>query len=346
LNIGYSIIGPLLVAFSQWLLENARIDGIERLYFLSREGQLIKRIFDIWSEESDDLPQVDYLLLSRRAISVPMIEKFETILDIARTTYYTNTITNFLWERYGLELSAERWAQVTSTLEWSSQSTLEVHNKNIDHLIPLLRLLEADIIQIKKHEYSALKHYLGEIGLEQGKRQAVVDIGYSATIQDYLNQCIKTPVHGYYMMTHQASLHVSQRNNVLIRGCFHENVDTNFLPPLMYRHSFKLEKFLSSNDAQVIKYEFTQDNKPVAHYRKLSHEEIESSRSRNELQEGVIRYAQDALSIRRRLYPKFQPSCSLAKELLEAFIALQSQTETDLLQSIALDDHYCGRGIV
>ena len=345
-NIGYSIIGPLLLGFSQWLLESARIDGIERLYFLSREGQLIKRIYDIWSEGLDDLPQVDYLVLSRRAISVPMIEEFEAILEIARTTYFNNTITNFLWERYGLELNEERWAQVTSQLQWSSQSIVEVHNKNIDNLIPLLRLLEPDIIEVKNYEYPAMKHYVQQIGLEHGKRQAVVDIGYSATIQDYLNQCIKTPVHGYYIMTHQASLHVKKKNNVLIRGCFHENVDTNSLPPLMYRNSFTLEKFLSSNDAQVIKYELKHDQNPVPLYRELTHEENECSGFRNELQDGVIRYAREATRIRRSFYPNFKPSCSIAKQLFNAFIALQSPMETDLLQSIVLDDHYCGRGIV
>jgi len=45
-NLGYSLIGPLLVSFAQWLLKRANEDGIDRFYFLSREGKPIKAIFE------------------------------------------------------------------------------------------------------------------------------------------------------------------------------------------------------------------------------------------------------------------------------------------------------------
>ncbi len=37
-HMGYSLVGPLLVSFAQWLLQNAKKDGVERLYFLSGRG--------------------------------------------------------------------------------------------------------------------------------------------------------------------------------------------------------------------------------------------------------------------------------------------------------------------
>ena len=345
-NVGYSIIGPLLVGFSQWLIESTRCDRIERLYFLSREGQFIKSIYDIWSEELDDVPQVDYLVLSRRALSVPMIEDFESILNIAKTTYYKNSASNFLLDRFGLELGTDRWAQISNQLPWESNSIIEVHNENIDSLIPLLRLLEPDIFTVKNYEYPGMKQYLDDIGLNKTGRHALVDIGYSATIQNYLNRCVTTPVHGYYMMTHQRSCNVSKKYNVQTRGCFLENVDTNTLPPLMYRYSFELERFLSSNDPQILKYELTQKNNLIAHYRELSQEEIGSFSFRKELQEGTFRYAHDATNIRKKLFPSFKPSCTIAKQLFEAFIVLRSPMEKDMMSNIVLDDYYCGRGIV
>ena len=38
-NWGYSLVGPLLLSFVQWLYKNAQDDGVARLYFLSREGK-------------------------------------------------------------------------------------------------------------------------------------------------------------------------------------------------------------------------------------------------------------------------------------------------------------------
>jgi len=370
-NIGYSLIGPLLVGLSQWLVENARRDGIDHLYFLAREGQLLKCVYDIWSEGLKNLPRADYLILSRRTVSVPMIKSFDHILKIARIKYFPNTISNFLYERYGIQLSAERWAQLSAQLQWHSNSTVEVDNQHIEHLLPLLHALEKEIIAHAATEYGALKHYLGTMRLGESDRQAVVDVGYSATIQGYLNRLIAIParkkhkqkkknkmaaesphkrkMHGYYMITDSRSAEVAKSHNVITRGCYLENVHIempNHLLPPMYRRNFQLEKLLSSDDAQIVRYELDQKNNLTARYRELSSDEIGCSSFRAELLKGVVRYAGDARNIRERIFPGFKPSCEIAKQLFEEFIAQPSKLETDLLQEVALDDYYSGRGIV
>jgi FMN phosphatase YigB (HAD superfamily) len=345
-NFGYSLIGPLLVGLSQWLVESAHRDGIDRLYFLAREGKLIKLVYDLWTEGLEDLPRADYLILSRRAVSVPMMGSLEDILSVARVTYYPNTIANFLYERYGLQLSTERWNQISDQVQWSSNRTVEVCNQQIDHLLPLLNALEAEIIANGGIEYGALRHYLSTMGLDEPGRQAVVDIGYGATIQGYLNRLVATPVHGYYMITDQRSAKVSQKHDVIIRGCYVENGEPSNASTPMYLHSFELEKLLSSSDPQIVCYELDHENTLMPHGRVLSNIESSCSSLREELQDGVIRYARDARSIRERILPSYKPSCGVAKQLYEAFIGQQSQLETDLLKKIVLDDYYCGRGLV
>jgi predicted HAD superfamily hydrolase len=345
-NLGYSLIGPLLVGFSQWLLEKADSDGIDRLYFLAREGQLIKLVYDLWSEGIENSPQTDYLILSRRSVIVPMIQNIEDILKIAKVTYYPNTISSFLFERYGLELSTERWAQLSEQVQWGSNNTVEVYNQNIDHLLQLLDELASEIIAIAGTEYNAMKYYLNNMGLEDSGCQAVVDVGYSATIQNYLNRIVTTSVHGYYLITDQRSVEVSEMHEVIVRGCYLENVQPDDTSPLIYQRSFDLEKFLSSNDAQIIHYELDKDNHLTAHHRELSNSEIECFNFRSVLREGIISYVQDARNIRERILPSYQPSLEIAKQLYEAFIEQQSQLEKDFLQKVVLDDYYCGRGLV
>ena len=346
-NIGYSLIGPLLVGMSEWLIEKALHDKIDRLYFLAREGQLIKQVYDLWTEGLDGLPQADYLVLSRRAVSVPMIETFADILIIAKATYYTNTISSFLYERYGLQLSESRWKLLENQVQWKRNSSIEVQNEQVDHLLPLLNALAAEIIANASLEYDALKHYLDDMGLEKLGRQAVVDIGYGGTIQNYLNRLVSTPVHGYYLMTDQRAVKVAEMHDVIIRGCFLEDIEPLLNPtPLMYGNSFLLEKFLSSSAAQVIHYELDQNNHLMTHYRELSSDEIEGFNFRAELQKGVIRYTHDAINCREQILSSYKPSIKVAKQLYDAFIVQQSKLESDLLQNIVLDDYYCGRGIV
>jgi predicted HAD superfamily hydrolase/Tfp pilus assembly protein PilF len=345
-NIGYSIIGPLLVGFSHWLLENARRDGIDRLYFLSREGMLMKLIYELWTEGMDDLPQAEYLVVSRRAVSVSMLKSFEDILSIAKTTYFPNTISNFLHVRYGLQLSSERWTQLTSKVQWSKHNLVEVSNQQIKHLLPLLHELKEEIFAKATSEYGPLKAYLEAKGLEHSGRQAVVDVGFSGSIQDKLNQIVDPPLHGYYMITDIKSKKVSKKHNVIIHGCYLENHQLSDNTPLIYLRSFELEKLLSSSDSQINFYDLDDKNNITAHYRKLSKAEIRTAEIREELQKGAIRYTNDAKKIREHILPSYQPSCEVAMQLYDAFFSKISPMETSLLEDICLDDHYCGRGIV
>ncbi len=345
-HIGYSVVGPLLTSLCQWLVDSAQRDGIDRLYFLAREGQLIKRVYDIWTAGLSGLPKADYLVVSRRTVSVPMIGNLEDILGIAAPTYFPNTIGNFLFERYGLKPGVERWAELSAQLGWHQDRTVEVFHGQVDHLRPLLMALQDDICARAGVERTALLHYLDSLALGASGRQAVVDVGYGATIQGYLNRLVSHPLHGYYMMTDQRATRVAVANDVIVRGCFLENVEHATTAPPMYLRSFELEKFLSSSDAQVVYYERDAQGCLHAHHREISAAENASIRSREALQEGVIHYAQDACRLRSHVFPGFRPSCELAKSLYEALLAQQSQQEMDMLKLIALDDHYCGRGVV
>ncbi len=345
-NIGYSIVGPLLTSMAQWLIDCARNDRMDRLYFLAREGQLIKTIYGIWSEGLPGIPKVEYLVLSRRAVSVAALKGMDDILDIARTNYFSNTIAHFLFERYGLKLSHERWKEIAARLHWTEQRKVEVVKGQIDHLKPLLLMLQDEIIAQTQSEYQALMHYLRQMELEASGRQAVVDIGYGGTIQGYLNQLLANPLHGYYMMTDERSTKVVQKYDVMIRACFMENVAYANTAPLMYQHNFELEKLLSSSDTQIVYYSLEAGHQLKAHYRDKSAEESACVEFRKAIQAGAIRYAQDARDIRTKIYPGFCPSLTMARQIYEAFMTGQTTQEQDLLRVIALDDHYCGREVV
>ncbi|MDD2464759.1 MAG: rhamnan synthesis F family protein [Desulfobulbus sp.] len=345
-NIGYSLIGPLLVGFAQWLIDTAQKDGIERLYFLSREGQLLKRVYDVWAENLSQPPCSFYLVLSRRTVSVASILNLEDIKKIAEVSYYGNTAANFLQERFGIQLSENRWREIDNLIQLNSESIIEVDQNQIDHLLPLLQTLEAEIIESAHRERIPLERYLETMGFEQSGCQAVVDVGYGATIQGYLNSLLANSIHGYYMMTDQRSTKVAKQHGVTIRGCYLDSVEQACSAPPIYLRNFELEKFLSSNDAQVVTYQLDSHNNPVACYRELSDEEIRCAELRNELQKGVENFALDARKIRRELYPEFRPSLHIAKRLYETFIEQQSLAEAKFLRQVALDDHYCGRGVV
>lgn len=345
-NLGYSLVGPLLVSFSNWLLYQAWEDGIKRLYFLSREGKLMKEVYDRWVQGVTRAPQSDYLVVSRRAAGVAAIRTFEDILEIAKTSYFPNPVERFLYIRYGLDLSDERWREISEATGWDRNAIVRIWNSKVDDLVPLLQVLEADIIAKAQEERKALIVYLTERGLTRDSCQAVVDVGFGGSVQGYLNRLLPQKVHGYYLMTDDRSPKIAKAYGVIVRGCFCENVTPLPNAPAMYRYSPELEKLLSTTDPQVEYYEIDTGGNVQAHYRDLTPAEIASADIREEIQKGAIDYTKDARRLRKELLPDFHPSCRTAQMLMEAFLTRKSLAEEGLLSKIVWEDYYCGRGLI
>lgn len=345
-NLGYTLVGPLLVSFSNWLVQKTKEDNIKRLYFLSREGKLMKDVYDCWTQGLIDIPQSDYLIISRRAASVSAISEFDDILNIATTIFFPNTVESFLYTRYGLVFNDERWEEITESTGWKRDAIVEIKNKKNERLVPLLQMLQNDIFVKAKEERQALLQYLNKKNMNYDSNQSVVDIGFGGSIQSYLNSLLSQKTHGYYLMTDERASHVTEDYNVFLRGCFFENITQSIHAPIMYRLSFELEKLLSTTEPQVEYYKIDAVGKAEPHYRELSSVERQPAMIRKEIQIGAIDYATDARRIREQLLPDFKPSCWTAQQLMDTFLVEKSPRETELLSKIVLDDYYCGRDLV
>ncbi|MDN5850777.1 MAG: hypothetical protein L0H63_14250 [Nitrococcus sp.] len=62
----YGIVIPFLLAYVIWVLDQAKRNGIRRLYFVARDGEILYRIARSLHEESDDI-ELRYLYGSRQA---------------------------------------------------------------------------------------------------------------------------------------------------------------------------------------------------------------------------------------------------------------------------------------
>lgn len=70
-RLGYIAVGPLLAGFVLWLDMMAKNDDVEKLFFLSSEGQTLKKYYDTIIKEP--LP-TGYLYVSRRSLALPSFD--------------------------------------------------------------------------------------------------------------------------------------------------------------------------------------------------------------------------------------------------------------------------------
>ena len=351
-TIGHAILGPIVLSFVQWLGKQAKKDGVERLYFLSREGKFLKQAHDRWHAGEAQQPQSAYLVLSRRAVVVPMIQDLDDVLKIASTQkYYPNSLTSFLYERFGIKLTEAELAGIYDQKIWSKGKLVESNGvDNVQHLQPLLKFLFERIHRQGQDELPGLMKYLEEIGLNDSCRLAVVDIGYSATIQGRLNRLLNRHVHGYYLLTTEAAAEVTIQHGAQVAGCFGHliptrNIDRSHLPPLL-RESFTLEKLLRSDDPQIVCYTTDESGATFKNFRKLAPDELNGQETMAEIRRGALEFINEARQIKEGLLTDFAIPPEFAARMFEALMSSMSAAEEEIIRSIVLDDHYCGRGLV
>jgi FMN phosphatase YigB (HAD superfamily) len=345
-GVGYAIVGPLIAAFTQWILAQAKADQITTLYFLAREGKLLKEVYDRLASVTPDAVAAQYLVVSRRAMTVPMTETLDDILSIASADYFPSDLAGFLFYRFGLRLDGAELAELAQRGLWATGRKVEVKGDNPHHLQPVLEAI-ADHIQARAaEERPGLLAYLQQMGLDQPGTSAVVDVGYSATIQGRLSKILGKGIHGYYLLTSAKAKRVCDDYGVLARGCYGESLVSGTDASPLWRRSFELEMLLSTDDAQVMYYETRPDGAVAPVFQTLSHAEQNSSAVRADIRRGVLAFVDDFLALEQAALPGLSVPCDLAVALYEEFIDGLSAAEWNTMAGFVLDDHYCGRGIV
>lgn len=349
-QIGFNLVGPLLTAFANWTRMSAEQNNIDCLYFLAREGKLIKEVYDLWFEGQPSSVASKYLVISRRAVNVPNITTLEDVLAIAKSTFYPKTLSMFLRARFGIILSDEKLEDICSKGLWKKGKLVEADNENTAEVKDVLNYLLPDLIKDATEERNNLIKYLTDVDFTVTENKAVVDVGYSGTIQKALIKLLSEPVHGFYIATKDDIQHGLVK--AIASGCYVDRsqgtINEN---SLIFRNSFVLEKLLSSNDSQVVKYvpDAAGSVSPVfkhKHDEEKSTYEIRAELHRAELQKGCMDFVNAAIHVRNNFYPDFSPSLKIADALYSEFIISTIHKENDFIKAMILDDDYCGRKLV
>ncbi|MDF3863362.1 rhamnan synthesis F family protein [Pseudomonas denitrificans (nom. rej.)] len=346
--LGYNVLGPILAGFIDWLRHSAERDGITQLHFLSREGKLLKAAYDLWCQGLEHSPAAHYLVLSRRAVTMARLASLEDIQRLARPTYFSNSLENFLESRFGYVLTAQRRQQLVDAGHWRSDQLAEVIDGDIRALRPVLEALQAELLEQAAGERPAMMTYLQQKGLHDAAEDsvAVVDVGYSGTIQAQLTGLVERPIHGYYLITDQDIGQVLEPLGAQAHGCFLDRGSRLQPGAELYRQSFQLEKLLSADETQLVRYVLDENGQAVGRFLPQTEAEAAACSTRQAIQQGALDYVRDARNLREHLHPGLRPPRELAQRIWALFIDQPSPVEDELLQRLTLDDHYCGRGYV
>lgn len=187
-------IGQILLDYVCWILHEADKRGIKRLYFLARDGYLLyKMASKICAEQSLSI-ECKYLYCSRMALRLPSYHLIgEEAYELLTLGSYRPTMRSLL-ER--LQLSSSQRAAVYKALgcpmeQEDSQmnySEFAVFTQRLKNC-PLYRRL----VQEKSAQaYPEAVGYLKQEGLLEQDCAAIVDSGWTGTMQRSLRQLLES----------------------------------------------------------------------------------------------------------------------------------------------------------
>lgn len=285
-DVGYTVFGPLMYAFTAWIANHPTTSSLRHLYFLSREGYALRRFYETVRAQCPALalPESSYFLTSRRMVlSAVQGVQFAPAEVLANHNVYRGTLGSLLRSRLGLVLP-----------ELTDANAIEIElPRDEDEVVEYLTILEQQISEHGRTDLALYRQYLDESDMAQAGTVGVVDIGYSGTIQRNLQEVLRRGLVGYYMATFKDISAVARQGGVAF-GCFCDG-ESLWSPGVpVVRHSLLLEALLTAPHGQLAG--FTKDGDELRPVFKADPRSEEHTATLAEMHQGADDYCRDILA--------------------------------------------------
>jgi predicted HAD superfamily hydrolase len=199
-RFGYESFGPLLYYFNKWMVRDLESRSINRVFFFSRDGYIIRRAFKEMYPDSNI--EDHYIYVSRRSLRVPFIGFNPKLEDVLYYSPYEK-ILNMEKFLKNIGLNPNEYNDILSKHNLKLET--EFFKKDVltnNNIVQFYDEIVSMVIENSKNEFNLLIEYLKQEGFYGDV--AVVDIGWHGTLQLLLSKLIensdlKIRINGYYI---------------------------------------------------------------------------------------------------------------------------------------------------
>lgn len=192
-KIGQQITAPILVSYVRWIINSCVESGISRIYFLARDGFVLMKIAEIICEKCEIKMDLRYLYCSRFSLRLPL---FHLLGDEGFNQLTLSACTNTaeaVFKRIGLSDVEINSVVEKIPLGFSPQKILNKTEfsvfcgelKKCDYFMDLAA-------KKSKAAYEPTVAYFRQEGLFDGVNYALVDSGWSGSMQRSIRQILES----------------------------------------------------------------------------------------------------------------------------------------------------------
>ena len=186
-STGYSILGPFLLAFAQWIKVQVDNEEIKNIVFFARDGYIIKKAFDLLYKNQY---KTQYMYISRKVANFARVKETNTLDEILSLFKFRKN-ESFKQVLSRLGVCKEDMSDVVDFTVSRKQLYLGKYNSLIEPFF-------SKIIKKASNQKLLLSQYVDSIIAD---KTAVVDIGWHGTIQNSIQLLIgsKYQLKGLYL---------------------------------------------------------------------------------------------------------------------------------------------------
>lgn len=337
---GYGAFGLLLFGYVKWLIENSIKDGKEELYFLARDGKIMKEAYDIIAPLYENAPKSHYLLCSRRSVNVAKLKTFSDIKSLMKVDFAKNSFKHLLENRFGISpnnLNDEE-------LEKNGINLNTIVTMNDSFLVEsYLHYLQDVILENAKEERENYLDYLNEIGYLNDSKKAIVDIGYAGTMQESLFQLTNIKVDGYYLITFRQALNRVIKNGMKCEGYLANFIDRHDTYHPFCKHVPLYETLFSGIDTSFVKMEKLNDTLIPCYMNKYTQEK-KREHVVEQIQNGALDFIKDTKKL-KSIFSQLDVEPNQSMRNLIRFFDEPSPKDVLIFEGVVFEDAYGGAGL-
>lgn len=176
-DMGYYFLEPMMEAFLQWLVERCKDQKIDMLLLGARDGWMMTRLLDIYSQRHELLFEYRYIPASRTACTVAGVRTAEDV-EFAASQAFSGTAEEMLEKRFLL-----------SEEELLPRGGKEDKAYILSHQAIILE-------KAKRHRRNYLE-LLASMGIKAGQKKAYFDFVSSGSCQLWLEKILGEKLQGY-----------------------------------------------------------------------------------------------------------------------------------------------------
>lgn len=341
-KFGYAILGPFALGFVQWVMRRLSYMKADKAIFLARDSYLPMCIYNNFLDKLNlDLPKSDYLLCSRRSLVVPgFCGNLNSVLENAALNFGNTTYATYLDSRFSISINDLNKNIIKKYKIGKNGESKISFPRDLAQVISLVKEILPLIYKKSDQERKLYLEYLSQKSLLcTDNKYAIIDIGYSGTMQRKLDEITANRYDGLYMLTHNYVMHEfkdkifeawlasfdDQRSS-------YSHPSNDFIP--------LLESLLSSDGGSLIN--FSKEGSDLVPNFVFTSNEEDRIRFIREVHRGAIDFSSDYINAFGFAHGSIELSPLISSHPMMFFSKYPSMKDTQTFMGLSLENLFAG----